>query len=239
MCTLILAWRVLDDAPIAVAANRDERLGRPSTGPAVRDGPPRYLAPRDEEADGTWIGVNERGLFVGITNRRTDLVGERSRGQLVLDALSQPGTGAALSVVERELAEREYAGFNLVLADAERAVLLAWDGVLRQTEFVPGVHVVVNEGHDESAAKSRRIRTALVDQPDEPEGGTSTQTVADWWTRAKRVLRDHHVGACIHADGYGTRSSSLVSVGADGAVHYEFADGPPCETDYRRVDGQL
>jgi hypothetical protein len=35
----------------------------------------------------------------------------------------------------------------------------------------------------------------------------------------------------VHADGYGTRSSSVILVGADGRVlGYHHADGPPCRT---------
>jgi uncharacterized protein with NRDE domain len=65
-----LATRVWPEAPLVVAANRDEALDRPS-------GPPRryplgersVLAPEDKVGGGTWLGVNDQGLFVGITNR--------------------------------------------------------------------------------------------------------------------------------------------------------------------------
>jgi uncharacterized protein with NRDE domain len=230
VCTLILAWRVFEDAPIAVAANRDELVDRPSSPPAVSDGALRYVAPRDEEAGGTWIGVNERGVFVGITNRRTDVEGERSRGRLVLDALAEPTAADAVAAVEREVGERTYAGFNLVIADAADAALLEWDGDLARTDFDPGVHVVVNDGFDDGDEKSRRIRDAARPEPDESAAG--------WRERVTPVLRDHDLGACVHRDGFGTRSSSLVTVG-DGGVGWWFADGPPCETDHRRVEDSL
>ncbi|MDR9382369.1 MAG: NRDE family protein, partial [Natronomonas sp.] len=54
MCTLIVAWRVFDDAPVCVAANRDEATDRPSSPPRVREGDRPVLAPRDERAGGTW-----------------------------------------------------------------------------------------------------------------------------------------------------------------------------------------
>ena len=70
MCTLAVALGADRRWPVVVAANRDERLGRPSEGWALRDGAggPRYAAPRDAEAGGTWIGVAQTGLLVGITN---------------------------------------------------------------------------------------------------------------------------------------------------------------------------
>ena len=249
MCTLIFAWRVFEGTPIAAAANRDEALGRPSLPPRVLDADAGIVAPQDEEAGGTWVGYNDAGLFVAVTNRRADTDGERSRGLLVRDALAQESAQEAVSFVRSELADREYAGFNLVVADAvERsstssrtpsenageATLLEWDGVLRSTHFDPGVHVVVNEGPDGAVRKADRIREAV--RPD------SDSTVDDWFDRAKEVLRNHDLEVCVHEEGYGTRSSSLVAIEADGTARYWFADGKPCETEYEAVtiaDGQI
>jgi uncharacterized protein with NRDE domain len=227
VCTLVLAWQVFDGTPTAAAANRDEALARPSRPPGIIDDHPRVVAPQDEEAGGTWIGYNETGLFVAITNRRTDIEGERSRGSLVRDALAQSSTEAAISLVRTELADREYAGFNLVVADAEEAALLEWDGVLRTTHFDPGIHVVVNEGYNENASKATRIREAI-----RPEPGIAVDA---WLDRAKDVMRDHDLDACVHGEGFGTRSSSLVAADAAGDGRYWFADGKPCETDYEAV----
>lgn len=234
VCTLILAWRVFDDAPIAVAANRDELLARPSRPPGAFATDPLVVAPRDERAGGTWVGYNEHGLLVAVTNRRTDIEGERSRGLLVGDALARESVADALSHVESELAARTYAGFNLVLADANEALLLEWDGVLRRTELDPGVHVVVNDGLDDASEKGAAIRTAAAP-------GTGEDARA-WLERAKTVLADHEIPACVHADEYGTKSSSLIVVDADGDGAYWFAPGPPCETTYERVhlgEGQI
>ena len=69
-----------DDAPVVVAANRDERLDRPAYPPHLLNNSPRVIGPQDEKAGGTWIGYNEHRLLVGILNRWTDaeLAGERS-----------------------------------------------------------------------------------------------------------------------------------------------------------------
>ena len=246
MCTLTLAWQVFDDAPVAVAANRDERRDRPSEPPARIDDEPAAIAPRDAEAGGTWLGYNENGLFVGITNRWTDaeLAGERSRGLLTRDALAQPSADAAASMVEDAVRDHEYAGFNLVLADAESAYLLEWDGRLLTRELEPGVHVVVNVGASdapaipvenaergqEQAEDAAAVRTELLPYPDEESDG--------WLDRAARVLGDHEFGVCVHENGFGTVSATLLSLGVDGA-RMEFADGPPCETAFEAVDAAL
>ncbi len=257
MCTLVLAWRVFDDAPVAVAANRDEALDRPSSPPTVVGEDPRVLAPSDERAGGTWIGYNEHGVFVGLTNRWTDGPdGDRSRGLLVRDALAEPSAEAAVRRVERELDDRAYAPFHLVVADEDAALVVAADGRRHVSLLEPGVHVVVNVGWDgryetpsgrESVAQrqadtAERVRTALQPEPDEG--------LDAWLDRATSMLADHEVGACVHGRpddvedagdgppaGFGTVSSSVVVLGGD--RRFEFADGPPCETPYRAVEEEL
>lgn len=244
MCTFVFAWRVFEEAPIVVAANRDERLDRRSRLPKTLDDDPRVIAPQDDEARGTWIGYNEDGVIASVTNRWTDfeLVGERSRGLLVRDALGRRSAAAAIALAQRRTEEHEYDGFNLVVLDRERAVLLEWNGELKRTEFDPGVHIVVNVGADEDfeipatrsepgraqAKQTKRALTALEPDPGEsPEG---------WLERTVSVLRDHDYGFCVHENGFGTRSSSLLTLDTNGAVEYRFADGPPCETNYRDVE---
>ncbi len=247
MCTLTLAWQVFDDAPVAVAANRDEQRDRPSEPPARLEGEPTVIAPRDAEAGGTWLGYNDAGLFVGITNRWTDadLAGERSRGLLTRDALREQSAEEALRTVESAVENHEYAGFNLVLADADAAYLLEWDGRLLVRELEPGVHVVVNVGASdapaipasaaergqEQAEDAAAVRTALLSEPDEGSDA--------WLDRASGVLGDHEYGVCVHQNGYGTVSASLLSIGTDGSVRFDFADGPPCETAFEPVEAAV
>ncbi|OAQ53869.1 hypothetical protein HTG_06270 [Natrinema mahii] len=242
MCTLTLAWQVFEEAPVAVAANRDEAIGRASEPPGVYREEPLIVAPRDAEAGGTWIGYNDHGVFVGITNKwaTPDLAGERSRGLLVADVLEARSAAEARSIVADATEADEYNGFYLVVADADAAVCYQWDGDLALTEFGPGVHVVVNVAVDddvdvpagraavgrEQAANARAVRTALAPDPDE--------TVGDWLERGAAVLSDHDYGVCIHQDGFGTRSSSLLALGPE-TTRYEFAPGPPCRTSYDAV----
>ncbi|WP_018258645.1 NRDE family protein [Halomicrobium katesii] len=244
MCTLVFAWQVFEQ-PLVVAANRDERLDRESDPPAVRDWRAQVVAPTDAEAGGTWIGYNEHGVFVAITNRWTDadLAGERSRGLLVRDALGERSAEDAARLVERAVDADEYQGFNLVVADASAAVYTEWDGTLSVRTLTPGVHVVVNVGadgdyrmpDDRRAAAQRqadsagRLVRALQPEPDE-NGGS-------WLDRAAETIADHDYGVCVHGEGFGTRSSSLVVLGDE--RWFRYADGPPCETAYRPVEGQV
>jgi uncharacterized protein with NRDE domain len=240
MCTLTLAWQVFPDAPVVVAANRDEALNRPSEPPA--EIAPGVIAPRDAEAGGTWMGYTESGLFVGITNRWVEgLAAERSRGLLVRDCLERATAEEAARFVEHAVAEHEYDGFNLVVADENAAILLEWDGHLAVTTLEPGVHVLVNVGIDgtfyeparrpelgpEQADNAVRLRDHLQPEPSEH--------VEEWVERAGEALGNHDFGVCVHEDGYGTVSSSLVTLWKDGTGEFRFADGPPCETAFEQV----
>jgi uncharacterized protein with NRDE domain len=244
VCTFTLAWQTFADAPVVVAANRDEQFGRASDPPARRDWERPTVAPRDAEAGGTWIGYNDAGVLVSVTNRWAgeDLAAQRSRGLLVRDALRQASAEDAVRYVERELDGRSYDGFNLVAVDAAAALLVEWDGGRRIRTLDPGVHVVVNVGADgqytiprvrqevaeRQAANADRLREHL--QPAPAEGSSA------WLERAGAAISDHEFGVCIHGDGFGTKSSSLIRLPAEGPGEYEFADGPPCETPFEPVD---
>src|SRR3990172_78928 len=101
MCTLALGFQLDRRWPLVLAANRDERLGRPSEGWALREGAcgQRYAAPADLLAGGTWIGVSARGLVAAVTNYHTPLdwypdPARRSRGELVPLPPPPPGPRA-------------------------------------------------------------------------------------------------------------------------------------------------
>jgi len=246
MCTIVFAWHVFAETPLVVAANRDETLDRPSQPPETFGSDPTILAPTDQDAGGTWIGINDRDVFVAITNRWTDTdpTGERSRGLLVRDALSQESAADAVRAVERDVDTRAYEPFNLVVADRSAALFVEYDGGVAVRHFDPGVHAVANTGADgryaipehrreharNQAENVDRLRTAL-----RPEPGEDAET---WRGRARDAIGDHEYGVCVHGEGFGTRSSSLLTVGTDG-VTYQFADGPPCRTDYRPVEADL
>jgi len=248
VCTLAFAWQVFDNAPLVVAANRDESNGRPSEPPTLFRDEPRAVAPRDSRAGGSWIGYNEHGVLVAITNRWVDREGDRSRGQLVADCLGYASTTAAVDHVEQSVGCESYAGFNLVIADPNHAVLLEFDGTLSITAFDPGVHVVVNVGADGSyfepaarptvgrqqATNADRLRAAL-----EP---TIEESAGEWLERAGQILGTHEFGVCVHGEDFGTRSASLILLEeVDGELRdcYLFAEGPPCRTPFRRVESSL
>ncbi|MDP6943716.1 MAG: NRDE family protein, partial [Myxococcota bacterium] len=114
MCTVIIATRVWSELPLLVASNRDEALARPSLPPSRwRDG---MVAPRDERAGGTWIGVSDVEVVAAVTNRfgPTADPARRSRGELVPMALEAPSAEEAARRIAR-ISPATYNPFHLLV----------------------------------------------------------------------------------------------------------------------------
>jgi len=243
VCTILLAWRCLDAAPILLAANRDELVARPSAGPGVlAEGPPRIVGGRDLVAGGTWLAVSPDGRVGAVTNRQA---GERdprrrSRGELPLLVLGERDDAAAHSRIAA-LRPLEYNPFNVLYASSGRAVVGHGDGEgdIRLAELEPGPHVLTTVDLDDLtnvkvAAISGRLRAAVDACADDP---------ASLLAAMEDILRDHggtdRTGidaVCIHGDVYGTVSAATVVVAKDGTISYRHAAGQPCVTPFVEVD---
>jgi hypothetical protein len=219
MCTLVLLLR--PGELLAVSGNRNELLSRPASGPRVEDG---ILAPRDEIAHGTWLGLNKHGLFVCVTNRRGAMVdpARRSRGLLVSEAL-HAASARGLHLALRELRGDRHNGFHLIYADLHEAFATYSDGAtVSQADVEPGKVIVFTErsyGAGEGA-RERDIAQAFAGL--EP-------TLQDWRAPMTMHAEEPLESACVHADavGYGTRSSLQLIYGPSRAEAL-WTDGHPC-----------
>ena len=143
MCLLAVFFRIVDDAPLVVGANREEAYARGGEPPQLQEGACRFVAGRDPTAGGTWLGVNEHGVLVAITNRIKTLLPPqpRSRGLLVRELLACPTAVDAVRLASHELGQNRYAGCNLLCADLESATVLHASDWLRVRPLPPGIHV--------------------------------------------------------------------------------------------------
>lgn len=229
MCTLAVAFQVDRRWPLVVAANRDERLGRPSDGWGLRDGTGgiRHAAPADLLAGGTWVGVSSRGVFAGLTNYHAPLEGypdadRRSRGEIVGTALAAP-TAAEARAALAPLSGERWNPFHLLVADASAAFLWWYDGERTSLrDLAPGLHVVTERSPDGSCPRGDLVRTRW---PLEPSIARLRDLLA---VHAGAVAPE--AATCIHLDpAYGTRSSAVLRIAPDlGASELFVADGRPC-----------
>ena len=240
VCTLIAFVGCWAEAPLIVAANRDERLSRASSGPKAWKGE-AFVAPRDEEAGGTWLGLHRDGLFVGVTNRagttRDPLL--RSRGALVVEALR---LGSARRVHDAfasgALDGRAFNPFHLFYADLTGDAFVTWfDGsAVHRQPVSRGLFIVTERslGGDDHG-RTERVRSTL-----DPllSGGAAPRLEEIAPALRAHDENDRIASTCIHVPelGYGTRSSLLLDVrpGLSGS-RLLWAEGPPCTVPYVEV----
>jgi hypothetical protein len=232
MCLVALFFRAVPDAPLVVGANREEWYDRPGEPPQILDGPCRAAAGVDPRAGGTWLGVNDRGLFVAVTNRPKlqPPPRPRSRGLLARDLLLNCTNAAdAIEQARRELAAGVYAGCNFVVADSERAVVLHAGDRLGVCPLPPGIHVLTNgDVNQEGDARVAYARAWLGRRP--------FASAADCLGALGTLCGQRGDGGppiCLYGQGRGTVSSSLVALRpALAASTYLHAQGPPDRTPY-------
>src|SRR5262249_5362591 len=161
MCLVALFYRMVEDAPVVVGANRDEFYARGGEPPQLFDGPVRMVGGRDPVAGGTWLGVNEFGVLAAVTNRRRSEPPKerRSRGLLLRDLLNCPTAAAAARLGAAELSQDRYDGCNFVIADGGGATVLHGGDWLRVRHLPPGLHVLANG--DVNDASDARVRFVL------------------------------------------------------------------------------
>jgi uncharacterized protein with NRDE domain len=251
MCTLIVLRRPGRRWPLLLAANRDEMAGRPWRGPG-RHWPDRahVVAGMDEEAGGSWLGVNDHGVVAGVLNRAGSLGADpdkRSRGELVLEALDHADARAAAEALA-DLDGHAYRPFNLVVADNRDAFWLRNGddnpaGEVESRTIPPGLSMLT--AHELNDTASPRIRAHLARFRAAPEPDPET----DDWRGWRDLLgstdfdpADGPTGAMNieTAFGFATLSSSLIALPGPTprptAPLWRFASGRPDRVRFVPVD---
>jgi uncharacterized protein with NRDE domain len=242
MCIAVLAWQSHPEYPLIVASNRDEFYTR-KTRPAAWWGQTvSLLAGRDEEAGGTWLGINRNGRFALVTNVRAPT--ERNphaptRGALVVGALQAEGDpGVWIDAMGARA--KAFNGFNLLVGDAlvpRGGPVIAprmhyfsnrIDGPARV--LAPGVYGLSNAFLDTPWPKvTRAVGTFACRIAQRVQHDDLFALLAD-----RHLARDHELPQTgvpldwervlsaiqIRANGYGTRTSTVLTVRRDGLVNF-------------------
>ncbi len=229
MCLLAILWRVVEDAPLIVAANREEAYARGGSPPQLAGESTRFIAGLDPQAGGTWLGVNAHGLLVAVTNRaRTQVPARpRSRGLLARDLLQHTNARDAVAAAVKELDQRRYAGCNFFIGDALNAQVIHHGDWLRVNPLPPGIHALTTA--DLNNQVDGRVAFTL--------GflfGQKAPTAGDWLGVLKGLCgRRSDPPICLTGERGGTVSSSLIALRLPlRASTYLHAQGPPDRTPY-------
>ena len=233
MCLLAIQYRLVPEAPILVAANREELYDRPWHNPSIQPGKPRVMCGIDGKSGGTWLGVNQNGLFVGASNRFkfANPANPKSRGLLCMELLRANSARHAVDIALEELNANKFEGVNFVIADAESGWAVHSDDETEVVEMEEGLNIIangdLNDPRDERVKLARRLLTLqTLDSP------------VKFLAVASKAFARNPTGpdrpSMVHRGAEkGTVSSTLIALGKKPRdAIYQFAAGTPDQTRY-------
>ena len=232
MCTL--SWLPHPDGH-TFWHGRDERVTRlPGEPPSrVVRGTLRAIAPRDADAGGTWVGVNELGLTLGLANLYPPEgvaaaggvpTGRVTRGRIVDELLSAASAASAADLLA-DMDPRVFAPFTLAVLEPGRAAELhRWDGssLVTLTTNSPGL-LLTSSGAGRRVEEIRRAEYARL-APGSPPRAEDIEALHR--THLESLGADSF---CMHRAEAETASLTRVDVGS-GGIRMTYTPGPPCRT---------
>ena len=232
MCLLLFAWRVHDDYPLVLAANRDEFYERPSASADFWEDAPDILAGRDLKEGGTWLGITRSGRIAALTNYRDPASLKAcapSRGGLASGYL-RGGAGAELYLDGLAADAGRYNGFSLLVGDC--AGLFYFSNRGSRMKLDSGIYCMSNSlldvpwpkvllGKKKLAAllagkgkpTPERLFTLLSDRSRPPDDQLPETGVGREWERILSPL-------FIQSPTYGTRSATVLLVDKKGKITF-------------------
>ena len=246
MCTLVVAFYPQSLTPLVIAANRDENPTRPA-----EDWNFRFFEDNQQIVDiyvpqiypdvycpldvlgGTWIGVNQLGIFCAITNwdYGEDLGGKglKSRGHLVLNSLKKRSVEMIIESWQT-LNPINYKPFHMLAGDINNLFYISCDNKeIIINSLKAGVHISTGLGLNKEVPRDVFIREKLLlnmnsfSQPVKP-------------TTLSYLMKQHNDGlgsensVCVHdpEHKWETRSSAvMVNDGIEWVVNHK--NGPACQ----------
>lgn len=228
MSLLAVLYQLVPDAPILVAANREEKYDRVCPIPTIQPGKPRILASIDPQSGGTCLGVNQTGMFCGLTSRRkvNEPVAPKSRSLLCREMLKAGSARKAVDLALDELHGDQYRGSNFIVADSESGWVIHAGNDINVVQLREGLSIVghldVNDHMDDRAAMARRLLTLqMLDSP------VKFLAVASK-VFARQPISSGRPSMVVRQPDFGTVSSTLISLGKKPRdAIYQYANGAP------------
>ncbi|MBI1731625.1 MAG: NRDE family protein [Gammaproteobacteria bacterium] len=236
MCIVLVAWRIRPDAPLVLAANRDEYHERATLAAGWWPDTPQIYGGRDRLHGGSWLAVDGAGRMAAVTNLRepgSSRPGARSRGLLVSDFLR--GAAAPADYLRAVAgAIPDYDTFNLLVGDADGLWFLSsrdpaplalgagiygisngdldcpWPKVVRGKAVL---QQVLSKGFVQDQVSMEELFALLCSRDVPPDDALPDTGVGLEWERRLAPL-------FVQAGAYGTRSSTLLFRLAAGSVHF-------------------
>lgn len=253
MCLLIALRGLRSEAPLVIAANRDELFARPALSMTVlRPQGPRILGGRDLLLQGTWLSVNEHGVIAALTNATGGAARDphlRSRGELPLLLTRHKTAEAAAAELVARVDPASYNACWIFVGDREHLYYIGLQPgqPLRAEPLPPGIHVLENHPLSPDSIKATFIRGQVQ---------RALAGAAPLQNALHGILRSHELppavqelpsslrppatyAACVHGVGHGTRTAAIIELPAARTERPRivYSDGPPCTVPLQSADG--
>jgi len=233
MCILAIQYQPGTDTPVLVAANREEAYDRTALQPSIQSGKPRILCGIDQRSGGTWLGVNQHGLFVAACNRLkfNQPANPPSRGVLCRELLRSGSARRAVDLALDEISSAKYNGVNFMIADAESAWAVHGGDDYEAIALEEGLSIIgnrdVNDPRDERVKLAQRLLTLqTLDSP------VKFLAVASK-VFARPASAPDRPSMVLRAAEHGTVSSTLLALGKKPRdAIFQYADGAPDQAKY-------
>ena len=240
MCILAFQYQLVPDSPILIAANREEYYDRNAQPPSIQSGKPRILCGIDQQAGGTWLGVNQNGMLVGACNRSKLIppIAPRSRGVLCRELLRCGSARQGVDQAMDGLASGKYDGVNFLIADSESAWAVHGGDDLNAIELDEGLSIIsnfdVNDPRDERVQLAYRLLTLqTLDSPVK-----FLAVASKVFSRAPTPPGRPTMVA--RGKDWGTVCSTLIALGIKPRdAIYQFANGAPDQVKYEDYSPML
>jgi len=232
MCLILFAWKIHQNFPLVLAANRDEFYERPSAPAAFWEDAPNLLAGRDLREGGTWLGITRSGRIAALTNYRDPAslkTTAPSRGRLVTDYLL--GRETPPDYLDRIQDDSNlFNGFSLLVGDTEELFCFSNRGATQR--LIPGIYGLSNRLLDTPWPKIEKgkispqtilkekeclpleaLFSLLEDRTRPPDDRLPDTGVGLEW---ERILSPLFIESAV----YGTRSSTVLLIDQEGCVTF-------------------
>jgi uncharacterized protein with NRDE domain len=229
MCTIAILVNACE-APLVIAANRDELYARASR-------PPERLGPGiaggvDVLGGGTWLALRKDGAFAAVTNQALAIAppNARSRGLVVRELVAAADPDAYVAALD----PHHYTSMNLAWGDAAsaRVAYIRTTGERDIVRLPDGIHVLCNDRLESPFVRGTRLhdgigRVIARDRSLEAIVAALPALLADHTT-----IHTPFDANCIHTPVYGTRCSTIAAIEPGRVSVYLHADGTPCTTPF-------
>ncbi len=234
MCLILLAYQQHPKYKLILIANRDEFHNRPTEKAHWwQDRNSEFLAGKDLEGNGSWLGINRHGKFAALTNYRDPFNVKKNaptRGHLVTNYLeSRQDDITYLDSLER--CKNSYNGYNLLFGDANQINYYSnyHKSMMSLEAGIYGLSNALLDTPWPKVIKGKEKLKRLIENENDFSVESAFKNLCDTALAEDNVLPDTGIGyerekaissMFIETNGYGTRCSTIILVDYDNKVSF-------------------